>query len=233
MEQALKVTSVLSDPTRFYIYQYISKKHDDVTVQEIADNFNIHPNVARLHLTKLEDVSMLLSDTKKTGKGGRPSRLYRLSNEVIQLQFPFRDYQLLSQVALESLLQLGEAGKHALFETGKKFGKELMSRYLHRLDITEDKLSLVDKINIAKDAFTTAGLTPEFEINESENKVYYQVYNCPFKEISPEHYDNVCNMHGEMMNGIFEILFSEFELNRKEDILRGCKACEYKLQVHQ
>ncbi|WP_416827216.1 helix-turn-helix transcriptional regulator [Ectobacillus polymachus] len=233
MEQALKITSVLSDPTRFYIYQYITKKHDDVTVQEIADNFNIHPNVARLHLTKLEDVNMLLSDTKKTGKGGRPSRLYRLSNEVIQLQFPFRDYQMLSQIALDSLLQLGEAGKLALYETGKKFGRELIDRYLQRLDITEDKLTFTDKVNIAKDAFTTAGLTPEFEIQESANKIYYQVYNCPFKEISPEHYNDVCNMHGEMMKGIFETLFSDIELDRKDDILAGCKACEYKLQVNQ
>lgn len=68
MEQALKITGVLSDPTRYYIYKYISQKHNYVTVQEIADEFNIHPNVARLHLSKLEDVNMLKSETKKLGK---------------------------------------------------------------------------------------------------------------------------------------------------------------------
>ena len=102
MEQTLKITNVLSDPTRYYIYQYITKKHHEVTVQEIADTFNIHPNVARLHLSKLEDINMLTSETKKTGKGGRPSRLYRLSEEVIQLNFPFRDYQLLAKIAIET-----------------------------------------------------------------------------------------------------------------------------------
>ncbi len=107
MEQALKITGVLSDPTRYYIYKYISQKHSYVTVQEIADEFDIHPNVARLHLSKLEDVHMLKSETKKTGKGGRPSRLYVLSEDVIQLQFPFRDYQLLARIAFNSLLSLG------------------------------------------------------------------------------------------------------------------------------
>ena len=68
MEQTLKITNVLSDPTRYYIYQYVTQKHDEVTVQEIADNFNIHPNVARLHLSKLEDVNMLVSETKKNRK---------------------------------------------------------------------------------------------------------------------------------------------------------------------
>ena len=132
MEQTLKITNVLSDPTRYYIYQYVTKKHDEVTVQEIADNFSIHPNVARLHLSKLEDVNMLVSETKKTGKGGRPSRLYRLSNDVIQLHFPYRDYQLLSNIAIQTMASLGEPGQKALYETGKRFGEELIEQELSR-----------------------------------------------------------------------------------------------------
>ena len=58
MEQTLKITNVLSDPTRYYIYTFITKNHKEVTVQEIAENFSIHPNVARLHLSKLEDVNI-------------------------------------------------------------------------------------------------------------------------------------------------------------------------------
>ena len=57
---------------------------------------------------------MLKSETKKTGKGGRPSRLYVLSEDVI-LQFPFRDYQLLARIAFNSLLSLGAAGEKALY----------------------------------------------------------------------------------------------------------------------
>lgn len=69
-QQTLKITGVLSDPTRFSIYQYISRQHRDITVQEIADTFKIHTNVARLHLSKLEDVAMLVSETKKLVKAG-------------------------------------------------------------------------------------------------------------------------------------------------------------------
>jgi predicted ArsR family transcriptional regulator len=121
MEQTLKITNVLSDPTRYYIYQFITKRHQEVTVQEVAENFNIHPNVARLHLSKLEDVNMLASETKKTGKGGRPSRLYRLSDDVIQLHFPFRDYMLLSKVAIQTMISLGEEGKKSTIPNGKPF----------------------------------------------------------------------------------------------------------------
>ncbi|MFD3447742.1 helix-turn-helix transcriptional regulator [Microbacteriaceae bacterium 4G12] len=231
MEQALKITNVLSDPTRYYIYQYISKKHDDVTVQEIADEFEIHPNVARLHLTKLEDVNMLVSETKKTGKGGRPSRLYRLSDDVIQLQFPFRDYQLLSQVTLDTLLSLGEVGEKALYETGKKFGKELMERQLKLRGVIEADLSFEDKVLIAKEAFVTAGLSPEFEIHQDKAKIFYEVYNCPFKEVARERITAVCNMHAAMMNGIFETLFGNVELVRSDNMLVDCKSCNYQLNI--
>ncbi|MFD2512021.1 helix-turn-helix transcriptional regulator [Halalkalibacter alkalisediminis] len=157
-QNTLKITSVLSDPTRFSIYQYVSKKRENVTVQEIADQFSIHPNVARLHLTKLEDVKMIISETQKTGKGGRPSRFYKLSNEVIQLQFPFRDYQRLSKMAIESLVELGDVGIEALHKVGYKYGRESAELYVQQfhIDITtlsmEDKVKIIEEIAINKDS---------------------------------------------------------------------------------
>lgn len=89
MENTLKVTNVLSDPTRFYIYQYITKRHQDVTVQEIADEFSIHPNVARLHLSKLEDVRMLHSETKKQVKVVAPADYIVYQMKLFNLAFLF------------------------------------------------------------------------------------------------------------------------------------------------
>lgn len=226
LEQTLRITNVLSDPTRYYIYQYITKRHQDVTVQEIADSFSIHPNVARLHLSKLEDVNMLKSETKKTGKGGRPSRLYRLSDDVIQLNFPFRDYQLLSKIAIETMVSLGEAGKQALYITGKKFGREVIEQEVNRLHQSTE-LTFEQKINILKHASTIAGFYPEFEINEEESKIYFQIFNCPFKEIAEEHTSTVCNMHKEFLKGMFESLFDSIVLEEKQNLIAGCDSCAY------
>lgn len=169
MDQILKITNVLADPTRYHIYEYITKKHKEVSVQEIAEAFNIHPNVARLHLTKLEDVNMLVSETQKTGKGGRPSRLYRLSDDVIQLHFPFRDYQLLSRIAIQTMMKLGEAGKQALYETGKSFGKELIE---HRLphDQPLEHLSFAEKVGILKEAAGNADFIRRLIITNKSKK---------------------------------------------------------------
>ncbi|MBU8879371.1 helix-turn-helix domain-containing protein [Bacillus sp. FJAT-29790] len=231
MEQTLKITNVLSDPTRYYIYQFITKIHKEVTVQEIAEKFNIHPNVARLHLSKLEDVSMLVSSTQKTGKGGRPSRLYRLSEDVIQLHFPYRDYQLLSKIAMQTMLSLGEAGKQALYETGKKFGQELIEQELNRFSQNDETLSFDQKLNIIKTAATMSGFYPEFEANQEKTKIYFQIFNCPFKEVALDHTESVCNMHFEYLKGMFEAVFNSIELEEKENMISGCESCSYQALV--
>lgn len=230
VEKTLKITNVLSDPTRYYIYQFITKTHKEVTVQEIADSFNIHPNVARLHLTKLEDVNMLVSVTKKTGKGGRPSRAYRLSDDVIQLNFPFRDYQLLAKILIQTMMSLGEQGKNALFETGKLFGRELIENHLPQSIHETTELSFDQKINILRDASTMAGFYPDFETNQAENKIYFKIFNCPFKEIAFENNDHICGMHIAFLNGMFEVLFEDIELIQGDNMAEGCETCSY--QVH-
>lgn len=229
MEQTLKITNVLSDPTRYYIYQYITERHQEVTVQEVAENFNIHPNVARLHLSKLEDVNMLISETKKTGKGGRPSRLYRLSDDVIQLHFPFRDYLLLSKVAIQTMLTLGEPGKQALYLTGKRFGTEIIEQEMTIRSLGED-LDFTQKLSILKSAATLAGFYPEFEVNGDQTKIYFQIFNCPFKEVAEDHV-TVCVMHQEFLKGMFETLFNSVELIEKENMMSGCDTCSYQALV--
>ncbi|HYK72384.1 MAG TPA: helix-turn-helix domain-containing protein [Pseudoneobacillus sp.] len=231
MEQTLKITNVLSDPTRYYIYQYITKRHQEVTVQEVADNFNIHPNVARLHLTKLEDVNMLSSETKKTGKGGRPSRLYRLSDDVIQLHFPYRDYMLLSKVAIETMISLGEEGKKALHLTGKRFGLEIIDQELSRKGHNGSELNFDQKLNILKSAATLAGFYPEFEVNGDQTKIYFKIFNCPFKEVAFDHSESVCTMHHEFLKGMFEPLFPSVELFEKENMTTGCDTCSYQALI--
>ncbi|WP_085508859.1 helix-turn-helix transcriptional regulator [Thalassobacillus devorans] len=226
MEQTLKITNVLSDPTRFHIYEFIVKKNADVTVQDIAEAFEIHPNVARLHLSKLEDVNMLHSHTKKTGRGGRPSRVYNLSKEVVQLHFPFRDYQLLAQIAFEAFAGMGEAGQEALYTTGKKFGKEMMEREASHAS----HLDRAGKLEVLKAAAEMTGLFPEFH-NQTDDTIVFTVNNCPFKEVASHQKQLVCEMHSHFLKGMFEAMFQDIVLKEEHNMMDGCANCLYKAQI--
>jgi len=201
--------------------------HRAVTVQEIAEQFDIHPNVARLHLTKLEDVNLLNSTSEKTGKGGRPSRLYSLSDEVISLQFPPRDYQLLANIAIETLLSLGEAGQKALYEMGRKFGHEAARQAIEKERVgftgmkTEEKIASIHRLVLAQ------GLNPEIELID-EQHLRFRVYNCTFKETAVKNPESICRMHHALLLGIFETYFGEnISLIEENSMLAGCKSCDY------
>ncbi len=231
MEQILKITNVLSDPTRLSIYNYISKKHKEVNVKEIAKEFNIHPNVARLHLSKLEDVGMLKSENQKTGRGGRPSRIYRLSEDVVELSFPFRDYRLLAKIALESMLKMGPRGEKALYDTGYEYGKELMEKQLNDKNVLKDAITIEQKIDILKETAQLLGFYPDIYIRENGEQFQLYVYNCPFKEVAREHPDETCRMHVAFIKGLLESLFGEYEIVSTENMFQGCESCSYRVQL--
>jgi predicted ArsR family transcriptional regulator len=225
--ETLKLTSVLADPTRFSIYQYIVSRHRAVTVQEVAEQFDIHPNVARLHLTKLEDVNLLTSASEKTGKGGRPSRLYSLSDQVISLQFPPRDYQLLANIAIDTLLSLGEAGQKALYEMGRKFGHEAARQAIEKERMSITSMSVEDKISSIHRLVLAQGLNPDIELIDEHN-IRFRVYNCTFKEVASRNPQSVCQMHHALLLGIFETYFGEnISLIEETSMLAGCKSCDY------
>ncbi|MDY0408434.1 helix-turn-helix transcriptional regulator [Virgibacillus soli] len=228
MEKTLRLTSVLSDPTRFNVYQYIVEHHKEVTVSEIAKEFNIHPNVARLHLSKLEDVYLLQSYTQKTGKGGRPSRLYCLSDQVIELNFPHRDYKLLSTLAIDTLVGLGDIGKKALYETGYNYGLKVMERY-HTPATTE--LNMDECLQILSDAGRMLGMYPSFTYDEKSHVVHFTVNNCPFKEVAAKNHEIVCEMHHSFFQGIFESLFTDIELITGNTMFSGCENCSYTAKI--
>ncbi|SDY55002.1 Predicted transcriptional regulator, ArsR family [Evansella caseinilytica] len=226
-QQTLKITGVLSDPTRFSIYQYIARQHREVTVQEIADTFKIHANVARLHLTKLEDVNMLYSDTKKNGKGGRPSRFYQLSDEVVSLQFPYRDYQRLSEIAIETLASLGEAGLDALEETGKRFGYESAKDYAGSLEQSIHQMDPREKVKFIERIALNQGLNPEIHYDDDKREIVFRIYNCTFKEIAANT-RGICRMHHALINGIFNYFFGDIKLKEETSMFQKDEmACTY------
>lgn len=225
----LKLTGVLADPTRFSIYHYIVTNHQSVTVQEIADEFEIHPNVARLHLTKLEDVDLLTSSSEKTGKGGRPSRLYNLSEQVVNLQFPPRDYQLLATIAIETLLSLGEVGQKALDDMGLRYGKEAAKQAIDKEHLVLSRMTYEEKIDIIRRVILAQGLNPEISIVD-ERTIRFRVFNCTFKETALKHPASICQMHHMLLIGIFQTFFGEdIQLIEENSIMSGCQSCDYTL----
>lgn len=228
MEKTLKVTNVLSDPTRYNIYQHLVTSRKEVTVAEMAKKFDIHQNVARLHLSKLEDIQLIQSYAKKSGKGGRPAKVYTLSNKLIELSFPQRDYRTLAAITIESMASLGEAGKQALYQTGHKYGMEMVGRGPG----SNANLSMEEKIHLLEDTSDMLGLYASFTYNEADHNISFQINNCPFREVAESNHDIVCTMHSSFLKGMFTAVFDDMELKEETNMfMHDCNHCSYKLNL--
>ena len=71
------VTSAFGDPTRREIYLFVRTHPDGVKAAEVAEQFSLHPNVARHHLEKLAAGGYLDVELVRHESAGRPSKRYQ------------------------------------------------------------------------------------------------------------------------------------------------------------
>ncbi len=64
--------------------------------------------MARLHLTKLCEIGIVHAEYAKSGKGGRPGRVYNASEHGIVISFPKRDHEKLLNWTMQYISQDGK-----------------------------------------------------------------------------------------------------------------------------
>lgn len=76
------IARALGSTTRAQIYEHLKASEHDLTVKDVAESFDLHPNVARTHLSVLADAGLLVVGRRKHAGGGRPARIYRAKDDV-------------------------------------------------------------------------------------------------------------------------------------------------------
>ncbi len=201
MDRDHELSAVLADDTRYRIYRSIAEHPgEDVTVADVAASFGLHPNVARMHLAKLEQAGFLATDFRRSAGGGRPAKLYRLSDVVVTFGFPPRRYELLSRLALEALAAGGsrDAALRACRETGAEEGRRALAQEQRPPADAAQVADLVQRI------VELQGLLPAVQWREDELEIV--VNNCTFRELSGADPDLVCAMHRAFLEGVLEVV---------------------------
>ncbi len=125
------ITSAFGDPTRREIYLFANERSEDeaggVTAAEVAERFDLHPNVARHHLDKLAGGGYVEVATGRTSAGaGRPSKRYRVTSPEMSLELPVRHDDLLVTLLSKALSRLPDAEAEAMAEeVGIEYGKAM------------------------------------------------------------------------------------------------------------
>jgi len=125
------ITSAFGDPTRREVYLWVHGRSDGVTASEVAEQFELHANVARHQLDKLTAGGYLeIGTVRAAGGAGRPSKRYRTVADEVGLDVPVGQDDMLVNLLGRALAELGEQRAAALAEeVGGEYGRAMAAEH--------------------------------------------------------------------------------------------------------
>lgn len=184
----LSALAAISDPARRSLFDFVSHTSEPVSRDQAAVALEMPRATAAFHLDRLVDEGVLEVQFKrlsgKTGPGsGRPSKLYSLSHEDLEVSIPQRHYELAGELlasAVEEADRSGEAVREVLsrvaIETGRKIGAEAGSLQV---------------------ALENTGYEPC-----DDNNGGMLLTNCPFHRLATSHTDVICQANLGLLQGV-------------------------------
>lgn len=201
------VTTAFGDPTRRDIYLLIRGATEGITAGEVAERFNLHPNVARHHLEKLTAGGYLvvaIGRADGTRAAGRPSKQYRVSELDHSLNFPPRRDNLLGTLLARALEKLPVDEAEALAEeVGFDYGRGLAAR----IEPTDGHRTVKAALAVVADALTAHGFAAHTESVGTSLTIVND--HCPFGEAANLYPHVVCAVDRGMIRGLMAGLYGE------------------------
>jgi predicted ArsR family transcriptional regulator len=200
------ITSAFGDPTRREIYLYVHGNPPGVTAAEVAERFDLHPNVARHHLDKLVsgayvDVTVARPDG---GGAGQPSKRYRVVAPEIALDLPLRHDDVLVELLGRALAELGHGAAERLAEeVGIDYGRAMADAMAPGSDRHR---SFQAALHAVADALTAHGFAAHAERHGDSLRIVSE--HCPFGGAAIEH-PVICAVDRGMVRGMLGALYGQ------------------------
>ena len=191
------VTAAFGDSTRRRIYLF-ARDGAGVTAGEVAQRFDLHPNVARHHLDKLAAGGYLEVGLDHGNSGaGRPSKRYRRSSRALALPIPPpRPDELIVALLVRALSLLPAAAAEQIAEeVGVEYGQSLAAQ----MSPGEGQRSRRAALQAVADALTAHGFAAHAEAQGATTSIVRD--HCPFGELATQH-PVLCAVDRGMVEGL-------------------------------
>jgi len=205
------ISAAFGDPTRRDIYLF-AREHSaegglgGVTAAEVAEHFEVHPNVARHHLDKLAGGGYVTVEVPKRGRSaGRPSKRYRATVAATDdLAIPVRHDDLLVMLLGRTLALLPpDAAESVAEEVGVEYGR-LMAASMSPTD--DHQRSFRAALHAVADALTAHGFAAHAERRNDELRIVSE--HCPFGDAVREN-PVICAVDRGLVKGMLAELYGD------------------------
>ena len=217
------VTNAFGDPTRREIYLFAREAGaDGVTAGAVAEQFDLHPNVARHHLEKLTGGGYLVVEiARPRGRRRSPAPPAARRSGTSPGRSTPRSRSRSSTTTCSAacspraLDALGPEQAEALAdEVGFQYGATLAAR----MDPTEGHRSVRAALTAVADALTAHGFAAHTEARDGGLAIVSEC--CPFGETAQQYPHVVCALDRGMIRGMLAGLYGEtspqFETSRPD-----------------
>ena len=215
------VTSAFGDPTRRDIYLFARESERGVTAAEVAERFELHPNVARHHLDKLAAggyVEVHVERQEHSG-AGRPSKRYRTSAKDMGLEFPARRDDLLVTLLGRALeLVPADRAEEMAEEVGIDYGRSLAVS----MSPGEGHRSFQAALHAVADALTAHGFAAHAEARSGSLAIVAE--QCPFGDAAVQH-PVICAVDRGIVKGMLAGLYGDTVPHTEASRPQGDEVC--------
>jgi predicted ArsR family transcriptional regulator len=218
------VTTAFGDPTRREIYLFARESDRGVTAGDVADRFDLHPNVARHHLDKLAaggylEVFVDRPGADRPGAAGRPSKRFRASAKDATLEFPPRRDDLLVIMLGRALALVPRDQAEAMAaEVGEEYGRSLAQS----MSPGDGQRSFRSALAAVADALTAHGFAAHAEARGGSLAIIAE--HCPFGDAAKAH-PVICAVDRGMVRGLLSGLYGETVPRQSSSRALGDDAC--------
>lgn len=242
-DREIKAAKALALPTRSAILGHLLKS-GALTAREIAEEFSLHPNVARAHLDLLVEAGYLLTGTRRQGKG-RPAKVYYTwegemvtpgdwevsrppdgipAAEVIVEEAPPaapapNPHRLIAAILIRLVERIDGPTVYQIAEkVAREEGRKLMQGYrTGGLDFAAAVGAMVEELRRFSPEATVVRLEHDYaEISTPD---------CAFRDIGLEHSDLVAILDPAIKEGAMAALGHPSDVEMEASVARGDPAC--------
>ncbi len=220
------ITDAFGDPTRRGIYLMARDREQGVTAAQVAEQFGVHPNVARHHLDKLSAGGYLevVIERAEGAGAGRPSKHYRVPADARadSVDVPVKSDDLVLSLLGRALRLLPrEQAETMAEEVGQEYGKA-MAQGMTGADLAAGQRSLRSAMQAVADALTAHGFAAHADQRNNQLRIINN--HCPFGDVAIEH-PVICAVDRGMVKGMLAALHGDADVSTLQSLAQGDTFC--------
>ncbi len=220
------ITDAFGDPTRRGIYLMARDRADGVTASQVAEQFGVHPNVARHHLDKLSAGGYLevVIERAEGAGAGRPSKHYRVPADAKSdtVDVPVKSDDLVLSLLGRALRLLPRDEAEAMAEeVGQEYGRA-MAQGMTGDDLAAGQRSLRSAMQAVADALTAHGFAAHADQRNNQLRIINN--HCPFGDVAIEH-PVICAVDRGMVRGMLAALHGDADVSTLQSLAQGDTFC--------